>query len=195
MPYNLVLASSSPFRQAVLDKLGLPFFCAAPDIDESAIPNESIEEQVLRLAREKASALIDLYPDSIIIGCDQLGSLAERVLGKPHTPEQAFTQLRASSGKCVTFHTGLAVYDGVNNQWHQRLETYQVFFRELTDDEIWGYIHKEQPLQCAGSFKSEGLGITLFEKMAGDDPNTLVGLPLIALSAILRKIGINPLTD
>ncbi|WP_241626282.1 Maf family protein [Rosenbergiella epipactidis] len=195
MPYNLVLASSSPFRQAVLDKLGLPFFCAAPDIDESAIPNESIEEQVLRLAREKASALIDPYPDSIIIGCDQLGSLAERVLGKPHTPEQAFTQLRASSGKCVTFHTGLAVYDGENNQWHQRLDTYQVFFRELTDDEIWGYIHKEQPLQCAGSFKSEGLGITLFEKMAGDDPNTLVGLPLIALSAILRKIGINPLSD
>ncbi|WP_241645229.1 Maf family protein [Rosenbergiella metrosideri] len=195
MPYNLVLASSSPFRQAVLDKLGLPFFSAAPDIDESAIPNESIEEQVLRLAREKASALIDQYPDSIIIGCDQLGSLAERVLGKPHTPEQAFAQLRVSSGKCVTFHTGLAVYDGVNNQWHQRLEIYQVFFRELTDDEIWGYIHKEQPLQCAGSFKSEGLGITLFEKMAGDDPNTLVGLPLIALSAILRKIGINPLTD
>ncbi|MBT0731212.1 Maf family protein [Rosenbergiella nectarea] len=195
MSYNLVLASSSPFRQAVLDKLGLPFFCAAPDIDESATSRESIEEQVLRLAREKASALIDQYPDSIIIGCDQLGSLAERVLGKPHTPEQAFIQLRASSGQCVTFHTGLAVYDGVNHQWHQRLETYQVFFRELTDDEIWGYIHKEQPLQCAGSFKSEGLGITLFERMAGDDPNTLVGLPLIALSAILKKIGINPLTD
>ncbi|WP_241602817.1 Maf family protein [Rosenbergiella nectarea] len=195
MSYNLVLASSSPFRQAVLDKLGLPFFCAAPDIDESATSRESIEEQVLRLAREKASALIDQYPDSIIIGCDQLGSLAERVLGKPHTPEQAFIQLRASSGQCVTFHTGLTVYDGVNHQWHQRLETYQVFFRELTDDEIWGYIHKEQPLQCAGSFKSEGLGITLFERMAGDDPNTLVGLPLIALSAILKKIGINPLTD
>ncbi len=195
MSYNLVLASSSPFRQAVLDKLGLPFFCAAPDIDESARPTESIEEQVLRLAREKASALIDRYPDSIIIGCDQLGSLAERVLGKPHTSEQAFKQLRASSGQCVTFHTGLAVYDGISHQWHQRLETYQVFFRELTDDEIWGYIQKEQPLQCAGSFKSEGLGITLFERMAGDDPNTLVGLPLIALTAILRKIGINPLTD
>ncbi|MBT0723335.1 septum formation inhibitor Maf [Rosenbergiella sp. S61] len=195
MSYNLVLASSSPFRQAVLDKLGLPFFCAAPDIDEAAAPSESIDEQVLRLAREKASALIERYPDSVIIGCDQLGSLAEQVLGKPHTPEQAFTQLRASSGQCVTFHTGLAVYDGVNDCWHQSQETYQVFFRELTDNEIWGYIRKEQPLQCAGSFKSEGLGITLFDKMAGDDPNTLVGLPLIALSRILRKIGINPLTD
>ena len=195
MPFNLVLASSSPFRQAVLDKLGLPFFCAAPDINEKAQPNESIAEQVLRLAQEKASALIEQYPNSVIIGCDQLGSLQDQVLGKPHTEENAFRQLRASAGQTVTFHTGLAVFDGIHQQWHRRLATYQVLFRNLTDEEIWGYIRKEQPLQCAGSFKSEGLGVTLFEKMAGDDPNTLIGLPLIALTQILREIGINPLTN
>ncbi|WP_241609466.1 Maf family protein [Rosenbergiella australiborealis] len=195
MPYNLVLASSSPFRQAVLDKLGLPFFSVSPDIDESGEPNEPIATQVLRLAKMKATALIETYPDAIIIGCDQLGSLNNQVLGKPYTEEQAYAQLRSSSGQCVTFHTGLAVYDGSQNRWYQSLETYDVFFRSLTDTEIWGYLHKEQPLHCAGSFKSEGLGVTLFEKMAGDDPNTLIGLPLIALTRILREIGVNPLTQ
>ncbi len=195
MTVKIVLASSSPFRQAVLDKLGLPFYCGSPDIDEAGIAGETIAQQVLRLAQQKASALQERYPDSIIIGCDQLGSLEGAVLGKPLTPEQAFLQLRASSGKTVTFYTGLAVLDGSTQQWHTRLETYHVHFRQLSDEEIWGYIHKEQPLQCAGSFKSEGLGITLFERMEGEDPNTLVGLPLIALNTILREIGINPLLD
>lgn len=195
MTVKIVLASSSPFRQAVLDKLGLPFFCATPDIDERSLENEAVSDQVLRLAQQKAAALQEDYPESVIIGCDQLGSLDGTVLGKPLTAELAFAQLRASSGKCVTFYTGLAVYHSATDKWYQSVETYDVYFRELQDEEIWGYIHKEQPLQCAGSFKSEGLGVALFEKMAGEDPNTLVGLPLIALTRMLREMGINPLTD
>lgn len=195
MTVKIVLASSSPFRQAVLDKLGLPFFCATPDIDERSLENEAVSDQVLRLAQQKAAALQEAYPESVIIGCDQLGSLDGTVLGKPLTAELAFAQLRASSGKCVTFYTGLAVYHSATDKWYQSVETYDVYFRELQDEEIWGYIHKEQPLQCAGSFKSEGLGVALFEKMAGEDPNTLVGLPLIALTRMLREMGINPLTD
>lgn len=193
MQPRIVLASSSAYRRAILAKLGLAFHCATPDIDETATMDEPVISLVTRLAQQKAAALVPDFPSSTIIGSDQLGFLDGQCLGKPLTYDRAFTQLRAASGKCVTFYTGLAVYHGPTASWHQCVDTYQVYFKSLTDREILGYIDKEQPLQCAGSFKCEGLGISLFDKMVGDDPNTLIGLPLIALTRILCQLGINPL--
>ncbi len=195
MKQPLLLASSSPFRQALLAKLGLPFTTASPEIDESALPGETAEQLVIRLARQKALALANHAPESLIIGSDQVGALNGTFLGKPHTGAKAHEQLRAASGQSVTFYTGLALYCGRRRQFWQCCETYQVTFRHLRDEEIAAYIAKEQPLNCAGSFKSEGLGITLFESLQGRDPNTLVGLPLIALSGFLRDAGLDPLTS
>lgn len=194
MKQPLLLASSSPFRQALLAKLGLPFSTAVPDIDESALPGESATQLVTRLAKLKALALADHAPDSLIIGSDQVGALNGTFLGKPHTVARAREQLRAASGQCVTFYTGLALYCSRRKQFWQCCETVEVNFRLLTDAEIDAYIAREQPLNCAGSFKSEGLGITLFESLRGRDPNTLIGLPLIALCGFLRDAGLDPLT-
>ena len=195
MKQPLLLASSSPFRQALLAKLGLPFTSASPEIDESARPDETAEQLVVRLAQQKALALAESAPQSLIIGSDQIGCLEGRFLGKPLTEKKAYEQLRAASGQVVTFYTGLALYCGRRRQFWQCCETYQVTFRHLRDEEIEAYIAREQPLNCAGSFKSEGLGITLFESLQGRDPNTLIGLPLIALSGFLREAGLDPLTS
>lgn len=194
MKQPLLLASSSPFRQELLAKLGLPFSCASPEIDESELPGETATQLVIRLAQQKALALADSAPDSLIIGSDQVGVLNGTFLGKPHTVAKAHQQLRAASGQSVTFYTGLALYCSRRRQFWQCCETYQVTFRHLTNEEIEAYVAREQPLNCAGSFKSEGLGITLFESLQGRDPNTLVGLPLIALSGFLREAGLDPLT-
>ena len=191
---QLVLASTSPFRQALLNKLGLPFITAAPEVDETPQPNESAPQLVERLAQAKAQALAPRYPQSWIIGSDQVCVLDGKITGKPHTEEKARAQLRAASGKVITFYTGLALYCAQQQRLFSLYETFQVAFRTLSDAEIEAYVALEQPLQCAGSFKSEGLGITLFERLEGRDPNTLVGLPLIALCDLLRKAGINPLT-
>ncbi|ARU93640.1 Maf family protein [Tatumella citrea] len=195
MKQPLLLASSSPFRQALLAKLGLPFTCASPDIDESALPGESAGQLVVRLAQQKALALAGNAPDTLIIGSDQVGSLNGHFLGKPNTAEKAYQQLRAASGQSVTFYTGLTLYCSRRRQFWQCCETFQVNFRQLRDEEIEAYIAREQPLNCAGSFKSEGLGITLFDSLQGRDPNTLVGLPLIALCEFLREAGLDPLTS
>lgn len=191
----LLLASTSPFRQALLNKLGLPFITAAPDVDETPHPNESAPALVQRLAVAKAQALATRYPHHWIIGSDQVCVINGAITGKPHTVENARAQLRAASGQSVTFYTGLALYSPRANQLMQCCEPFIVHFRNLTDEEIIGYVNKEQPLQCAGSFKSEGLGICLFDRLEGRDPNTLVGLPLIALSGMLRAAGINPLRE
>lgn len=193
MPVSLILASTSPFRQALLGKLGLPFITAAPDVDETPRAGEAADALVTRLAVAKAQALADDYPDSWIIGSDQACVLDGAIAGKPHTPDRAFTQLRQASGNAITFYTGLALYQPRSGTLMQCCEPFVVHFRSLSDAEIRAYIEKEQPLQCAGSFKSEGLGICLFERLEGRDPNTLVGLPLIALSGMLRAVGINPL--
>ena len=195
MKQALLLASSSPFRRAILEKLGLPFHWAAPDIDESAQEGETAEQLVIRLAKQKALALADAWPDTLIIGSDQTGVLNGAFLGKPHTEERAREQLASASGNTVTFYTGLAVYCSRRQRFWQCCETFDVTFRSLSAQEIAGYVAKEQPLHCAGSFKAEGLGISLFEKLQGRDPNTLVGLPLIALGEFLREAGINPLTE
>ncbi|HAB24056.1 MAG: nucleoside triphosphate pyrophosphatase [Pantoea sp.] len=193
MPDSLLLASTSPFRQALLGKLGLPFITAAPDVDETPRAGEAADALVTRLAVAKAQALATDYPDSWIIGSDQVCVLDGAITGKPHTPERAFAQLRQASGNAITFYTGLALYQPRSRTLMQCCEPFVVHFRSLSDAEIRAYIEKEQPLQCAGSFKSEGLGICLFERLEGRDPNTLVGLPLIALSGMLRAVGINPL--
>ena len=186
---KLVLASSSPFRKALLQKLQLPFTTDSPDIDETPLANESIEAMVTRLAEAKARALGPRHPDALIIGSDQSAALNQQVLQKPGNFDKAFEQLRAASGKTITFYTGLCLYNTSTDQADALCEPYTVTFRNLSDNEISHYLQREQPYNCAGSFKSEGLGISLFEKLQGKDPNTLIGLPLITLCQMLRKNG------
>lgn len=190
---SIVLASTSEFRQGLLKKLGLPFLTAAPNIDESPVLNESAEALVTRLAHDKAGALRELYPQHLIIGSDQVCVIDGKICGKPYNFDNAVEQLRAASGKCVTFYTGLCLLDSSNGHYDIHCEPFKVHFRQLTDHEIANYLNKETPYQCAGSFKSEGLGIALFDRLEGRDPNTLIGLPLILLLEMLRKHGINPL--
>ena len=195
-PKPLLLASSSPYRKALLGRLGLPFDCASPDIDESPQPGESGESLAMRLAEHKARALADRFPGHWIIGSDQVACLPDgSVLSKPGNHEQATNQLRQSSGHTVLFLTGLALLDADSGEIECLCEPYRVRFRRLTDNEIETYLLREQPYDCAGSFKMEGLGITLFEALEGRDPNSLVGLPLIALNDMLRKWGRNPLLE
>jgi MAF protein len=195
MNASILLASTSPFRQQLLQKLGLPFITASPEVDETPRPNENAEDLVVRLAIAKAQALAERYPEHWIIGSDQVCVLNGVISGKPHTEENARAQLRAASGNSIIFYTGLALYHPRSQRLMQCCEPFTVHFRELSGQEIAAYIQQEQPLQCAGSFKSEGLGICLFERLEGRDPNALIGLPLIALSNMLREAGINPLLN
>lgn len=193
MQPKLILASTSPFRKQLLEKLGIPFQCANPDIDETARPDESAEQLVVRLAQEKARAVATLYPEHLIIGSDQVCVLNGHITGKPLTVERAEEQLSLASGQRITFYTGLCLYDSRNGQYQSYCEPFHVHFRSLSAAEIHAYVAKEQPLWCAGSFKCEGLGITLFERLEGDDPNALIGLPLIRLNQMLIQQGCNPL--
>jgi MAF protein len=190
---RLLLASTSPYRKLLLEKLQLPFICAAPQVDESPLAGESPDALVLRLAAAKAQALSSAYPDHLIIGSDQVCVLDGRISGKPHSEDNARAQLRQASGKRVTFYTGLALYNSRSGHLQALCEPFHVHFRPLTEAEIAAYVQREQPLNCAGSFKSEGLGIALFDRLEGRDPNTLVGLPLIALLEMLRVEGLDPL--
>ena len=190
---NLILASTSPWRRALLEKLALPFECAAPEVDETPLPGETPRQLVSRLAKEKAQSLARRFPAHLIIGSDQVCVLEGEITGKPLTEEKACQQLAKASGNIITFYTGLALYNSATGHLQSEVEPFDVHFRHLSATEIADYVRKERPLQCAGSFKSEGLGIALFERLAGRDPNTLVGLPLIALCQMLRQEGINPL--
>ncbi|USH03598.1 Maf-like protein [Grimontia kaedaensis] len=190
---TIVLASGSKYRQALLKKLALPFITHSPDIDESAKENESPTDLVKRLSLEKALACRDAHPGSIIIGSDQVCVIDGKILGKPHTEAKAIEQLKAASGKHVTFYTGLTLLNAESGDAQTDLEPFHVHFRHLNEEEITRYVQKEQPLDCAGSFKCEGLGIALFNKLEGRDPNTLVGLPLIRLCEMLREEGIEVL--
>ncbi|AGB78617.1 MAF protein [Enterobacteriaceae bacterium strain FGI 57] len=191
---ELILASTSPYRRLLLEKLGIPFTCASPEVDELPLPAETPRHLVLRLAQAKAQALAERFPHHLIIGSDQVCVLDGEITGKPHTEENARKQLKKASGNIVTFYTGLALYNSVNGQLQTECEPFDVHFRHLTEQEINHYVQRESPLNCAGSFKSEGLGIALFERLEGRDPNTLVGLPLIALCQMLRREGFNPLS-
>ena len=187
----LLLASSSPFRRQLLDKLGLDFIHQSPDIDESRLAGESPVALVMRLAREKAGALAGSHPDTLIIGSDQVAVIGDRVLGKPGNREKAIEQLSAASGQRVTFLTGLCLLNTATGRTQVACDPFHVQFRTLRPAQIERYVDAEQPLNCAGSFKSEGLGIALFKAMEGRDPNTLVGLPLILLTEFLAAEGIS----
>ena len=184
---KLVLASSSPFRKALLEKLQLDFKCDSPDVDETPKTGESIEDMVKRLAESKAQALAKSHPDSLIIGSDQSASLNGQVLHKPGNFENAFEQLKAASGQTITFYTGLSLLNTQTQHVETICEPYTVKFRSLSNSEIEHYLNRDKPFNCAGSFKSEALGISLFESMQGDDPNTLIGLPLIQLCRMLKN--------
>ncbi|WP_411358493.1 MULTISPECIES: Maf family protein [unclassified Pseudidiomarina] len=189
----IVLASTSPYRRMLLERVLPDFITAAPQVDETPRANETAQALVERLAIAKAQALREQFPKHVLIGSDQVAVVGDKILGKPGSVANAISQLQAANGKAVTFYTGLAVYDSENQALQSCVEPFAVQFRQLSDAEIQGYVELEQPLNCAGSFKSEGLGISLFEKMQGDDPNSLIGLPLIKLLAMLRKWHINPL--
>lgn len=197
MSLPLLLASSSIYRKQLLEKLQLPFECASPDIDESVLDHEKPHDYVERLAIEKATALAPQFPNHLIIGSDQCAILdvegEQKVLGKPHTIENAVQQLSDCSGKKVTFLTGLCCFNSHTKQTLSIVEPFVVHFRDLTDTQIRRYIEQEKPLECAGSFKSEGMGIRLFSALEGRDPNTLVGLPLIALVDLLEEMKIEVL--
>jgi len=185
----IVLASSSRYRRELLQRLGLPFESWAPEVDESPLPAEPPRETAIRLARAKAEAGSRRFPTAWIIGSDQVADLDGRPIGKPATFENARGQLRQVSGHSVLFHTALCFWNARLERRHDRLITTEVAFRRLTDAEIDRYLEREHALDCAGSAKSEGLGIALLSRLGGDDPTALVGLPLIALAAMLRAEG------
>ena len=187
---KLVLASTSAYRKMLLERLHLPFDTDRPETDETPLPGEAPAATAERLAAEKARAVAGRWPDALVIGSDQVAHLGDEVFGKPGTEARAIAQLQRMRGQTVVFHTALAVLN--TRTGHLQVEGIptQVRFRNLSDDEIRRYVAKEQPLDCAGSAKSEGLGITLLDAMPGEDPTALVGLPLIALSRMLRAEGL-----
>lgn len=187
---KLVLASTSAYRRELLSRFGLPFDIARPDIDESPLPGEAPRATAERLAIGKAKAVANQFEDALIIGSDQVASLGELRFGKPGTVERAVAQLRSMSGRTVIFDTALAVLNTRSGQIQVDTVPTEVRFRPLSDGEIVRYVERERPLDCAGSAKSEGLGITLLDALSGDDPNALVGLPLIALARMLRNEGL-----
>ena len=189
MSRRLVLASTSPFRQELLARLGLSFETAAPAVDESAQPEESPEHLVARLAEAKARAVAAGYPDALIIGSDQVAVLDGQVLGKPGDHATAVQQLQGASGRRVRFLTGLCLLDAAAGEAQVEVVPFDVQFRNLDAARIEAYLQREQPYNCAGSFKSEGLGIALFRRLDGEDPNALVGLPLIRLIDMLERAG------
>jgi MAF protein len=188
---NLVLASTSIYRQELLKRLGLPFVIAAPNVDESRRSDESPQQLVQRLAEAKARAVAPQHPNALIIGSDQVATVEDRTLGKPGGHEQAVAQLRLASGKRLQFLTGLCLLNSLSGAAQVAAVPFTVVFRPLSDRQIENYLRREQPYHCAGSFKSEALGIALCERFEGDDPNALIGLPLIRLIDMLHQEGVD----
>ncbi len=188
---RLILASSSPYRRNLLRKLGVDFDSIAPDIDETRHENELATNYVERLASEKAAKIGQEYPQALIIGSDQCCVNGGIILGKPYDREHAIEQLKAASGRSIEFLTGVSMQH-IESNWQQHwVDSFKVNFRALQPDEIERYLDAEQPYDCAGSFKSEQLGIALCESMQGDDPSALIGLPLIKVAHALRRFGFN----
>jgi septum formation protein len=183
----LVLASTSPYRSELLQRLKIPFITASPDVNEAPLSGESARATSLRLAQEKARAVAQVYPDALIIGSDQVALLENQQIGKPLNHDNAVRQLRSMRGKTTCFYTALALLNTQSGHMQTDVAENYVTLRDLNDAEIEGYLLKEQPYNCAGSAKSEGLGIALIKSMRGDDPNALIGLPLILLIDMLRR--------
>ena len=186
----IVLASSSPYRRQILERINLSFICHGPDIDESVLPGESAPALVTRLSLAKAKAAAAHYPDGLIIGADQVADHHGQIIGKPGGHEGAVAQLRAMSGSVITLYSGVALYDATNDDAQSAVESFVVGFRELDDDLIERYLKAERPYDCCGSLKVEGPGIALLKCLKGADPNTLIGLPLIRLIAMLKNAGV-----
>ncbi len=186
----LILASSSPYRRQLLSQLNVAFDCVSPSIDEAAKTNETAALLVARLAHEKANAVANSHPAHLIIGSDQVAVLDGTIMTKPGNHGNAITQLQQCSGKKVTFYTGLVLLNSCTGSLQSTVEPFSVYFRPLNSAAIDRYLTTEKPYDCAGSFKVEGLGITLFDKLDGNDPNSLIGLPLIQLTTMLAKEGI-----
>ena len=190
---KLVLASTSRYRRELLGRLQLPFESAAPDVDETALQGETPPQTALRLAQLKARAVAQKFPAALIIGSDQVATLDGAQIGKPGGHARALAQLKSMQGRAVVFHTALCLLNSESGRMQVREIPVTVHFRPLSEAQIEAYLRKEQPYDCAGSAKSEGLGIALVERYEGDDPNALIGLPLIALTDMLRGEGLDPL--
>jgi septum formation protein len=188
---QLILASSSIYRRELLERLQLPFSVETPDVDESPLQGEKPEETALRLAQAKARKIGSHYPDALVIGCDQVATLDGLQLGKPLTHDNAVKQLTLMRGRTVFFHSALCLFNAASGNMQAEDVVYEVRFRQFTDAQIENYLRLEQPYHCAGSAKSEGLGIALMEYMRGDDPNALIGLPLISLIGMLQNEGVS----
>jgi len=189
MRQQLVLASTSSYRRALLERLGVPFTVCAPQVEENRHPGEAPQDMARRLAREKALAVAKHFPNAILIGSDQVAVVEGEIFGKPGNHAAAARQLRSLSGREAVFHTGLCVHNAATVVTQTRVIPFYVAFRKLSDETIERYLLREQPYDCAGSAKSEGLGIALIAKMTGDDPHALIGLPLIALVDMLHEQG------
>jgi len=190
---QLILASSSKSRFQILSKLQVPFAQAIPDIDESVFPHENPVEHVLRLAVSKAKKVADSHQNALVIGADSVAILNNEIVSKPDSYEDAIRQLRHASGNCIYFHTGLALVNSITGNIQSTVETIKVHFKTLSDHIIKSYLEKDQPFDCAGSIKAEGLGIALIEKFECEDPNSLIGLPLIKLINMLEAQGFSVL--
>lgn len=187
---TLVLASSSPYRRELLERLRLPFEIRAPEVDETPAPGEPAERLVARLAEAKARAVAGSLSGALVIGSDQVAVHDGEIVGKPRDHDHAVAQLRRAAGRRITLVTGLALLDTDSGRLQQEVVPYHVVFRPLTDEQIENYLRKEQPYRCAGSVRAEGLGIALLERFEGDDPNALIGLPLIRLVRMLEREGV-----
>ena len=190
MQAPIILASSSVFRKSLLERLHLSFECHSPEVAESLLPGESASTYVCRLAKAKAQAVADKFPGAVVIGSDQCALRDDEILGKPGNHENALRQLKAAQGKTVIFHTAICVLQQATNFCEVDDILFQVKFRQLSDTQLEHYLQTEQPYQCAGAFKSEGYGVSLFDQTQGDDPTALIGLPLIRLTSMLEKAGI-----
>lgn len=189
-PQPLILASSSIYRRELLTHLQIPFTCISPEVDETPLADEAPEETALRLAQVKARKIGYDHLDALVIGCDQVATLDGIQLGKPLNHDNATKQLRMMRGREVTFHSALCLYNAATKSMQAEVVPYVVQFRDLSDAQIENYLVKEQPYHCAGSAKSEGLGIAIIERMIGEDPNALIGLPLIKLVSMLKNEGV-----
>jgi septum formation protein len=189
----LVLASTSIYRSKLLTTLQIPFITAAPDVDETPLPGEAAEQTSWRLAQTKAEVVAKRFPEALVIGSDQVALLDGQQIGKPLNHDNAVRQLSTMRGKTVTFYTALTLLNAANGEMQTDVAITKVGFRNIGDDEIERYLKKEQPYHCAGSAKSEGLGIALISRIEGDDPNALIGLPLILLVGMLEKQGVRVL--
>lgn len=187
----LILASTSPYRAELLQRLGLTFETAAPDVDETPLAGESPDTLALRLARAKAAAVAAAYPEAVVLGSDQVGQCAGRLLTKPGDKQRAVAELRALSGQPAVFYTAIAVQH--DDRCEADVVTTELRFRDISEAEARVYVERDEPWDCAGSFKAEALGIALFEQIRADDPTALIGLPLIATVSLLGRFGIKVL--